>query len=472
MAMTKESAPEKKILIVAFSLIKQYPKKQLEDICVNQKQSYICSPYDWIHLSWKPHHVLRRLVKKRDNNNQTSEEGWATATKLKNYIQNQLGIKSSVIEPNGFYYFLFPLTLFWALTKWKAIRANLLGQRTNIYIEGIESTGYFLDSLMRYNSEFRIENEASWKNVSTSIVTLAKFKIYFSWFKKNSRKNRCDEILINHNVYLESGWLASFMHEMYRAKIIHYKHILLSPTELIYPRDRWLNQVINGQSIHFDRNDTYNVSNAEFQTPIIEPSTKQLPWFDSKSIANLNNNKPLKINCKKYLIVMHAFTDANNIHEIYGEEPLFPSYYHWIKETLKIAQNNPNFDYVFRIHPGTFKFYPKDIGIIQKLFSTQKDNITLEDPRESNSFNPDEELPIVVTYQGSITLECSMIGYKTINLGFPASPVGSYIKPQSLTEYINLLSNMQNPRKFVMEKPTIMEAQIWKQKLIESFHSK
>ena len=466
---------KKNVLMVAFSTLAQFPVSQLKGVGIEEKDITICSPYDYVYLSWKPHVIFKRLIKnlirkylnilkehKNNFNYSNLSAIWSSSVILQKYLNDNLEIDAMVAKPGQLYFiFKFPQAFFWAWKHKNLLAANFLGARKNIFLEGIESTGYILDSLMRYSDKFRIQNETSSDNMIAAIYLLAKFKIYCQWFKNFSLQNKIDEVIVNHNVYMESGWIAAYMSEVHQATIIHTQQIQIDALELVTPRDIYLREFIR-------------LREAE---AIIPPArlkslgSNKLPWYSKESIADLTIKNSIEIDSKKYLIAMHAFHDANNIHNFPGLNALFPSYYHWIKKSIEIAKNNPELTYIFRIHPATFQYYHKDLDVLKTLFSASTlniHNIYLEDPRKANSFNLDMPLPIVITFQGSIALECALIGLKTITVGYPVAPISSYIRAETMADYVSLLSQRQDIDKFRMNEKEIIEAQIWKQKLIDN----
>ena len=59
--------------------------------------------------------------------------------------------------------------------------------------------------------------------------------------------------------------------------------------------------------------------------------------------------------------------------------------------------------FIFRSHPYGLKFHPKDKFTLLKLFSNLPKNIKFEPIKDSYHFN--KNIPIIVTYKGSINLE-------------------------------------------------------------------
>jgi hypothetical protein len=465
-------------LIVAFSGTEQYPTHQLKTLEVQNTEILICSPYDCIYSYFGIKLFLRRILRNSHNlltflkggyarseskSDKEISEGWATSKKLNWYFNDELNYKAHVISPRKLDLLIgFWPALSWTLDNYKFILETLKGQRREIYIQGIESTGYILDSLMRW-SRFKVENEVSLRNLIFILFFLFRIKLYFQWFDGFVVDKKIGKVIVNHNVYMESGWVATYMHQTYETKVFLISKIQDRPIKLLDPRDIWIRQIQEDENLYLFQDDSRGLDPKAAGT---------VAWYSKKSIANLSKREDIRIDCKSYLVVMHAFHDANNIHIRHGVNPIFPTYYHWIKKTLEIAIKNPSFKYKFRIHPAVFDFYPDDLRVIEKLFSCNAPNIFLEDSRISNSFENSSILPLVVTYQGSISLECALMGCRTITLSESVSPEGTYIKAKDLQDYVRLLTDEQNPNDFIMGNEQIEQARLWKNRLLSTIKSK
>ena len=148
---------------------------------------------------------------------------------------------------------------------------------------------------------------------------------------------------------------------------------------------------------------------------------------------------------------MHTFADASHIHPVF--EPLFISYYQWIKKTLEFAKSMKDQNFIFRTHPFGLKFHPKDKFTLMKLFKNLPSNIKLEDSNlvEDSSYHFKKNIPIIVTYKGSITLEMGCSGINVVAMKLRTGNEFSIV-PNSLKEYKEILEGKIDPNKFYLKK--------------------
>jgi hypothetical protein len=330
----------------------------------------------------------------------------------------------------------------------KKLNNVLQGRFAAIYIEDVEASGYIIDSLMRFEKSFHIEEENSFLNLFISWRYLVKLNIYAYWLRTIAANYSFTEILINHNVYIESGWIASFFEEKQRSRIMHLSSVQNQPILLRSARRLWTKEIAE-------------VSKGEKQMPF---TTSELPWFDKNAIVG-QNLEVTKINLRRMVVVLHAFSDANNVH--IETSVLFPTYYQWAKETLSIAVNNAKIHYIFRLHPNMHKyFWYKDYSTIKKLFSDVPNNVTLHDPASDDGVSDylldKDEMPVIFTFKGSIALEMAIAGMRAITIGDVAAPEDTYLRACSYDDYELFLSGMFDSDCLLLDSKKISLAKEYK----------
>lgn len=448
-----QSKEHKKILIIAFSTLRQYPKEQLDLVIDKNTKITVISPYDFLFnlqiIKIKIYKFIS-ILKDKSNcaNHEELENRWATSEELAIYLKQmysfvEIGKPSLIGKITGL------LASFrHSIKDIFLVNKIFLGDKKIIYIDELESTAFVLDSLMRWAKHKPYKSKSLLNNFRVFRHMLL-FRSYASWLKYFVAKNKFDYVLVNHTVYLESGWVASFLCEKFNVAIIHTQSIQKTVSFPV-SRSHWFEQELAHQ---FLKN----------HDGIPESGTSSsLPWYEETSLANFQDLRKLLVSKDHYLIVMHAFSDANSIHET--SNSLFQSYYNWVQFTLNIAKENPCIKYIFRIHPSTNKYYHKDLEIIENMFHEAPKNIVLEDPIscKRRGLKINQELPIVVTCQGSIALEMACSGLKVIATGNPVCPDTLYLKPKSLSEYALMISGNVNPSSLLLTNEEITKAVRWK----------
>ena len=413
-------------LLIAFSDPNLFDVNKLNKLSLNDEIFFLICPFDFLN-------IFSRLKNRVQNRNLILQEE-DTIKYLKKNVKN---IKINVLKPNivdVIYFSIF--SLFNASKNIINLIKILKGKRSSISSHNIDITGYCLDSLQRYVSKFRIEKENSILNISVSFLYLFLLELYINWFFSEFKKINIKKVIINHNVYSESGMFAEYSQLLHQSKIIfahkHFKDILILPN-------------VRKHVFHY-------IPDMKKKIDL----KKNFFWYDKNSIKQHRSLINKNVNLNKVLVVMHAFNDANHIHS--EHRPLFQSFYHWIKETLQIAKFLKDQNFIFRIHPSTFKHYPKDEDTIHELFKNLPRNIILEDPRKIN--NPlhhfREGIPIIITYEGAIILE---MGCSGINVVAMSSRTGddSSIIPSSLSDYKKILAGQLDSKKLYLEIDQILD---------------
>lgn len=424
-------------LLIAFQNPKLYNYSNLKRLNLENKKLFLICPYDFIYFFFllrnkillKPFDFFRKKTKTHLNEN-----------------ISKLEIKT--LKP-GFLdiIYFFPVSLLRATINTINLIKILRGDVSHLYSNGIDITGYCLDSLQRFfGKKFLIEEENSISNIIISFIYLLLLEIYTNWFFSKLKKKTIIRAIVNHNEYAESGLFAEYSQLLHGSKI-------------------YLCQSSFKDNVKFDNNrmDIMNyITNLENSNNI-----KDLPWATSDAITEQEGLASKKIDLSRVLVVMHCFGDANHIHTRFGYEPLFKTYYHWIKKTLEIARSLKNQFFIFRTHPISNTFYINDKLVLLKLFKNLPKNIKLEDTAiiKNSLHHFKKNIPIIVTYKGMINLEMGCSGIKVVELDVRKDDLPELI-PNSLKEYREILEGKIDPARFYLKNDQIIKFKKVKQKLL------
>lgn len=422
-------------LVIAFVEPEVFNIKVLREFISNNEKILMICPYDFIYYIFS----LRNKILFKPFNFYSKK----TSEYLK---RNIFKLKIKIEKPNLFHIiYFFPISFIKSIINITKLVKILRGNRSHLYFKDIDITGYCLESLQRFlGKKFLIMNESNFQNIYLSFLYLLSLEIYLNWFFSSFKKKKIKKVIINHEVYAESGLFAECCQKLNGSEI-------------------FLSQVTYTKLLRFS-----NIRESIYKyIPFAEKNKihdVKVSWYDKKSI-NLNKNlKYKKIDPSKVLIVMHAFTDAGAIHS--ENSLLFQSFYHWVKKTLQIARSKKNQKFIFRIHPGTFNFYPNDKYVISKLFKNLPKNIYIEDPRLVNpNHHFYETLPLIITFKGSIILEMGCSGVNVVSISSPF-PGQCTIIPTSIEEYDKILSGKINLNKMYLNKKQIENYEIQRNNLI------
>ena len=178
--------------------------------------------------------------------------------------------------------------------------------------------------------------------------------------------------------------------------------------------------------------------------------------INSTNLADSNNslaysfiNKPnpfLDIHDKKYtlIIVAHCFGDNNYVSD--SRYMLFPTYYDWISETLKLLSlHADNYSKIlFKIHPHSAIY--KENNILDPLLNSARrvigSKFSIVESTQSVDQYVDlaEDLPLVCTFHGRVTVELGCLGIPVLACGKALGPNSAQLNPSSLTEYFDYIS--------------------------------
>ena len=182
-------------------------------------------------------------------------------------------------------------------------------------------------------------------------------------------------------------------------------------------------------------------------------------WFNRQ---DLNKNKfffkkdelikKLKINKKKKTAVIfsHIFYDATFF---FGRNIYF-DYQEWLVETVKIAVQNKNINWILKVHPVNIwrsrmdnaKLENLEVSAICKELGDIPENLKIiESDTEINTLSFIEFIDYGVTVRGTIGLELSSFGKVVVTAGSGRYDGNGFtLDPKSKKEYKKILMNLHN----------------------------
>ena len=415
-------------LLIAFAKSENFGSSNLGKLALEKNEILIICPYDFIYYFF----LLRNKFLLKPFKFFLKD----TINYLKKNIPN---VKIKVEKPNFFYVIcFFPISLFRTIKNSFKLIKILKGDKLYLYSNGIDITGYCIDSLQRFfGKKFTIEKENSISNMFTAFIYLLVLEIYINWFLNIFKKKKIDKVIINHNQYAESGLFAEYSQLIHKSKI-------------------YVSQITFRDVFKIDdvRKDVFNYIKS---FNLIDKNNSNFFWYTNNSIVQQDNLLTKKIDLDRVLVVMHAFCDANHIHYRPGFEPLFQTFYHWVKKTLEIAKSLENQLFTFRSHPSGIGLYENDKLIISKLFKNLPKNIKFEDSTliDNPSHHFKEKIPIIITYKGSINLEMGCSGIKVVAMETRIDDQVSII-PNNLSEYKEILAGNLDSNEFYLKKEEIL----------------
>ncbi len=422
-------------LLIAFATPTLYDSN-LKKLDINKKKLFLVCPYDFIYFIFS---IRNKVLFKPFN---------FYGKKTKTYLNKEFTeLKIISLRPNILnIIYLLPLSFIKTTNNISKFIKILKGDnKSKVYSSGVEISGYCLDSMARFlGKNFRIEEENSILNVLTSFLYLLFLEIYISWFVSKFKKKHINKVIINHNVYAESGLFGELSQTLFGSEVCLVQ--------------RTFKDVIKIDNLKKD---------LFCYIPDFKSSgnkNKNFFWYSSNAITKQKDLANKEMDLSRILVIMHTFADASHIHPVF--EPLFISYYQWIKKTLEFARSMKTQNFIFRTHPFGLKFHPKDKYTLMKLFKNLPNNIKLEDSNlvGDPSFHFKKNIPIIVTYKGSITLEMGCSGINVVAMKLRTGNEFSIV-PNSLKEYKEILEGKIDPSKFYLKKEQIIEYQKMETKL-------
>ena len=229
---------------------------------------------------------------------------------------------------------------------------------------------------------------------------------------------------------------------------IHFIDRIINNDKL---KNRYLNEAneflenkIKGKIYHKDNLHTY--------------SDKSL-FYNNKS--KFNDDFGLNQNNLNIVMALHVFNDQpNTVNGIYFD------YFQWFRNTLLLLSKNQNINIIIKEHPSKV-FYPTiDFDLKQYIANEFSDNssiIILDSDVLFNTYSIKFIADLVITSAGSIALESSMWGVKSLTCSSSYySHFDITTRAKDIFEYEHYLNNL-----FLI--PDLTEEQIEKSKLVYYF---
>lgn len=415
---------EEKNLVISFSVLSEFPESQMKEIALNSK-FMIVSPIEFCSKYYNKSHyqIIQQLLMPLKSHEQ-KELRKTTSQQLIFRIKKLCDTNASFHKPSRLSVVKnLPLAVVTAarfLFKAKKIFKYGTGA---IYLGRIDCTTYLLDSLLR-RPKYRPDNPECLDNNYRAFKYLYIFLLYFFWLKNFLEKNPPQTVIINHTVYLESGFISAYLSERYGSKIVHISSAQQGVLKL------------GAREKFFEK----EVKESFKQYMITKRHVCHEKYTGKDSSLAVNDFRGFSLNKKRVLVFMHAISDANDIHMRAGE--LFRTFYEWLNVTLRIARDNPLVIYEFRIHPLTYSLYRWDLDIIYSMFSDVPSNIRLSNPLEVplTALVTQSDMPVCVTFKGTIALEMACAGVKVVTAGVPYAPVGTFLQARSTLQYESFIS--------------------------------
>jgi hypothetical protein len=438
---------KKILLIIGFSLLKQYEGPGFINLIKDYEQVYIIDPYRYFRRFNIP--ILFNIAKRKLKNKARSlvyrqpinmSEEWARKEDICKIVRKYskcLSLDERAIE--------FQSKDFKEAFKYlKVLNGAISKDISPIYINNIEASSYLIDSLQRFVIGFSIHKNKSILSFLSAYLYIYNIIIYSRWIEEKSKYLDISDCLINHYVYMESGYISTLLNKKLDIGIIHLNTRQLA-AEYIQPREKWF----------LKRLYLLNKQSANKVTDNDKKINKDI-WNLDNSLSNLGDLRKCSINNRKILIVMHAFGDANSMHP--DNKVIFGSYYQWIRKTLEIARDSPTVSYEFRAHPASYTTYISDIGLIKEIFKDLPSNIKIIKPGKSSQ-KFDKDVPLIVTAKGNISQETATSGIKSICLDLPSAAPGTFHLVASMDEYYYWLSGEADVKTLYLSDEEIELAQ-------------
>jgi len=154
-------------------------------------------------------------------------------------------------------------------------------------------------------------------------------------------------------------------------------------------------------------------------------------------------------------VMLHAFNDYPHYENI-----IFDDYYHWLIETLKIAAEVDNVNWVFKEHPSAV-FWPDNLDLEELIdgYDRNKNFVLLNHDANINTACLKHIASAVITCIGTAGLEFSCFGIPAILGGKNHySSYGITINNDSLCDYKSCLLNILSIKK--LDENDILKAKI------------
>jgi len=156
-----------------------------------------------------------------------------------------------------------------------------------------------------------------------------------------------------------------------------------------------------------------------------------------------NRKYNLNINKKNVFVMMHIFNDSPHSHY---NGMIFKDYYDWLEQTILIAKQNNNVNWIFKQHPSINVYPTLDVSY-ELLFSNIPNNIIyIDENHQVDTRILKYCADVIVTCAGSAGFELpAMAGIPSIVAGDNYYTGLSFaIEPKTEKEYFSVLKNIEN----------------------------
>lgn len=233
---------------------------------IEKNTLFIICPFDFIHITFA-------LKNKFLFKSQISLE-----KKTKQYLEKKIpNLKIKSLKPDFFeILYFFPVSLFNATFNLVKLIKLLNGEKSYLSSKNNDITGYCLDSLQRFTGNtFDITKKNSFITITISFVFLLFLEIYLNWFISTFKKKKIKKVIINHQVYAESGLFADFSKLIFNSNVYLNKRRFKVNLKLNDVKDNFLNYIPKLKS--------KKISNKKFF------------WYEKNSITQNKNFKKKKL---------------------------------------------------------------------------------------------------------------------------------------------------------------------------------
>lgn len=448
------------LLIIGFSLTSQYNREDYNELLSKYDKIYFTPPdkYFWkgfflftpgrwkIFLLNTVPNLLKKIffiINSNDQNNSNMNSQWINFKLLKKIPAFS---RSIYLNPKILFSFENFKTSFLLAKK---ISSLIKHDHLILPIKGIDSAGYLLDSLQRFVPNFKIYKMRSPLVFVTVWLYIYNIVNYLNWLEKFAKKNQIDSVLINHQFYMESGFISCYLHKIFNSEIIHFSVKNKYPVS-VAPRVKWFKKILEEK-----------LSHSRINKKNIEGIKKNL-YQETNALVDIEDCSKKSIDRNIIVIVMHAFADANSLHRDNGV--IFSSYFQWIRSTLSIAKTNKNIKYIFRSHPASFEHYRTDLKVFDYLFGNNREsNIQFEKPSNYSQVILKDKVPIFVTAKGNFSQELAIAGIKSITIDDSSAPNDCCKKINCKKEYVKWLTGKGNIDELKLSERQRLNARLNKQ---------
>lgn len=436
----------KNILIIGFSLTKQYSHKSYNNFLKQFSDVYFTSPYKYYFRTnfFSNLQFLKKTILNILKNKFNHDIRWVKFNYLKKYDYFS---KLTLLNPELKHSYK---NLKKAFLLTKNLSKSIDKDFFKFEINGVDCAGYMIDSLLRFFPNFKIFKIKSPFSFASAWLYIYDIITYLEWLENFVKKNKIKSVLINHTVYMESGFISNFLKKKFNIKIF-YLSVKNKYPVLISSKETWYRNILKKKLLKI------RSSNKKLKF-----KNKKELWQTKHALAEIEDCSKKTFDKKTIVIVMHCFTDGNGMYSENGV--IFNSYFQWIRFTLSIAKKNKDIKYIFRSHPDSFRIYKSDRKILNYLFNGIKEkNIKLETIGNYSQLISKNKVPLFISAKGNFSQEIAIAGIKSITLDNSAAPDECCKKITNKKEYIKWVSGKGDYNELRLSKRLRLLAKINKE---------